>query len=982
MNSMHIMLLVAASLFSCGAFASDLQSRSIVLSPYAEANMYTAGDHVSAHWECVNSGADIPETFYIAIYVDGRLVDRESKSGLKRDEVISGSYSLGELTVGSHSFTVIFDSENAIEETSEGNNVSSAMISVKDPDDPQSGSGGSSGNPEEQGGGIEGDETESNKRIWLWTGAGNGNVDIVSCNQESGDMIIPSILYSSEGDSDWSWGRRKMGHEYCDSSCDWDDDGRSDCYVHKVCGIADDAFCNSSITSVVIPSSVRRIGSCAFRGCEQLGAIAIQGGVTNIGSGAFLGCSSLKSVSLPNGITTIMEAVFAGCTSLTSVSIPNGITNIGGFAFENCRSLVGVTLPDGVTSIDGHAFRGCNSLESVAIPDSVRRIGFCAFCDCSSLTSITIPNGVTSIEDCAFKGCSSLESVKMPTSVGSILRSAFEGCTKLSTVTIPNSVTNIGERAFKGCNGLADKNGFVILHNVLYDYVLDSFYAEVPNCVTGIAAYAFERCANLELVVVPPSVTCWESCAFSSCNNLKLAFIPKSIFAYQDHVSFAYDFAERHFHVQTVFYEGDTPDLAGSKIKFDENGGVREGWKFIGWYTQKEGGEEISESTKLTSELTLYAHYEEIPVVTVVFEANGGECLMVNKDLEVGEAIGYLPDAERVGFSFVGWYTQPEGGIQISSTTIMYDACTLYAHWVQILGPTRFSGDADWTQESNGLWRSGHVEDWGRTAAIMDVVGPCIMSFKWKTSSEINYDGLHFYIDGEEYEYWISGEWGDEWDSVNVEVSTVGVVELKWEYRKDVSISEGEDCGWIKDIDWTPIVLIPTINDDEGAVVTGELENGFVVKPSEGKKDVVVTIPEGVDPDKVTVEVAADVETVKANGANVKVMNKGHDIAGFLDLEAVTQDGVINIAEAKVKDDVVKEALDTASGADIKLSPTDPSITTANTRPGLKYTFVEGQTIEELAPTEQYKWGDNTPFKPTPSIKGGTSGFYTIKVEK
>ena len=144
-----------------------------------------------------------------------------------------------------------------------------------------------------------------------------------------------------------------------------------------------------------------------------------------------------------------------------------------------------------------------------------------------------------------------------------------------------------------------------------------------------------------------------------------------------------------------------------------------------------------------------------------------------------------------------------------------------------------------------------------------------------------------------------------------------------------------------------------------------------------------IFIPEGVEPENVTVEVAATVETVTANGANVKVMNKGHDIAGFLDLASVTSsDGVINLAEAKVKDDVVKEALDTASGADIKLSLTDPSITTANTRPGLKYTFVEGQTIEELAPTEQYKWGDNTPFKPTPSIKGGTSGFYTIKVEK
>lgn len=176
---------------------------------------------------------------------------------------------------------------------------------------------------------------------------------------------------------------------------------------------------------------------------------------------------------------------------------------------------------------------------------------------------------------------------------------------------------------------------------------------------------------------------------------------------------------------------------------------------------------------------------------------------------------------------------------------------------------------------------------------------------------------------------------------------------------------------------------VPRVLDDLGAIVDGDPENGFTIKPGDNNKDVVITIPDGVAPEKVTVEVTADVETVKANGAKVKVMNEGHDIAAFLDLAAVTSaGGVINLAEAKVKDDVAKEALDTASGADIKLSPTDPSITTANTRPGLKYTFVEGRTIEELAPTEQYKWGDNTPFKPTPSIKGGTSGFYTIKVEK
>ena len=176
--------------------------------------------------------------------------------------------------------------------------------------------------------------------------------------------------------------------------------------------------------------------------------------------------------------------------------------------------------------------------------------------------------------------------------------------------------------------------------------------------------------------------------------------------------------------------------------------------------------------------------------------------------------------------------------------------------------------------------------------------------------------------------------------------------------------------------------LAPTIEGDDGVRVEGDAQSGFVVKSSKTEGTVEVTIPDGVTADNVTVEVAATVETVTANGAKVKVMKGGYDIAEHLNLDAVTQGGVINLANAKVKEDVVKEALDTAKGATVSLGNTEsPTLTTAATKPGLTYTLQEGTTLEEMKDGDR-KVGDGTAWTPKINVKGGTSGFYTIKVEK
>jgi hypothetical protein len=141
-----------------------------------------------------------------------------------------------------------------------------------------------------------------------------------------------------------------------------------------------------------------------------------------------------------------------------------------------------------------------------------------------------------------------------------------------------------------------------------------------------------------------------------------------------------------------------------------------------------------------------------------------------------------------------------------------------------------------------------------------------------------------------------------------------------------------------------------------------------------------VEIPSGLDPAKVTVEVPATA-SVKPNGAAVKVVNGANDITEFLYIPAADANGVVNLNDATVKDAIVKEVLNPEEGAVLVLTPENPSITTAETRPGLTYTFYEGTTLQNMT-QKAVKVGDGNAWMPTITVKGGTSGFYSVGVTK
>lgn len=168
---------------------------------------------------------------------------------------------------------------------------------------------------------------------------------------------------------------------------------------------------------------------------------------------------------------------------------------------------------------------------------------------------------------------------------------------------------------------------------------------------------------------------------------------------------------------------------------------------------------------------------------------------------------------------------------------------------------------------------------------------------------------------------------------------------------------------------------------DEHATVTGNETDGFVVRPSSSSmEEVVLTISEGVDPANVTIEVSPAVARLVAKGGKIKVVRGAYDITPHLDIPAAVA-GVVDLSKATVKPSIVKAALDVSKGAKIMLDAASPSLATSPTVPGLIYTLREGRSLQSMSDGAT-KMGDGNAWKPTITIKGGSSGFYTIKVSK
>jgi hypothetical protein len=118
------------------------------------------------------------------------------------------------------------------------------------------------------------------------------------------------------------------------------------------------------------------------------GDYVIREGTASIPTGAFMNCTTLTSIVIPDSVRAIKNNTFKGCTSLTKVIIGNGVTKIGDNAFSGCEALESLTIGNSVISIGDSAFKGCSALTSVNIPASVTIIYEDAFNSCSGIKTV------------------------------------------------------------------------------------------------------------------------------------------------------------------------------------------------------------------------------------------------------------------------------------------------------------------------------------------------------------------------------------------------------------------------------------------------------------------------------------------------------------------------------------------------------------------------------------------------------------------
>lgn len=106
---------------------------------------------------------------------------------------------------------------------------------------------------------------------------------------------------------------------------------------------------NKTLTSIVIPDSVRTIGNQAFHLCENLAVVKLGDSVENIDDSAFRKCTSLEEINLPASLTRIGSTAFdmlVTPSKLRKIVIPDSVDSIGEAAFRDCNPEVAAAIPD------------------------------------------------------------------------------------------------------------------------------------------------------------------------------------------------------------------------------------------------------------------------------------------------------------------------------------------------------------------------------------------------------------------------------------------------------------------------------------------------------------------------------------------------------------------------------------------------------------------------------------------------------------
>ncbi len=352
------------------------------------------------------------------------------------------------------------------------------------------------------------------------------------------------------------------------------------------------AFFNSGLTSIVLPSTLKRIENDAFANihlnCDQL---VIPKNLQYIGSNIFSNSNAgtvkelvynakeatsyasmmvqapflylnVEKITISKDVVSLGDYLFAGIDGVTTITIDIHDNTLPKGLFSNATTLEKVVLGSNIRKLEPYVFENCGNLEEIQGIERITHLGEGSFAYCTKVTSfdftnilewdkyvfnesglstVILPDDMTVLPAGAFSGCRYLKTLALPSKLVTISADAFYS-SGIETLTIPNTVTSIGMYAFRYCKNLYEIELSDALKTIGYscfEQCTSLKKLELPNGFTTLGEHALFGCSGLEYFIMPQSMTTIPSNCFSGCSSLRevvlmnqLTDLPYGLFSY------------------------------------------------------------------------------------------------------------------------------------------------------------------------------------------------------------------------------------------------------------------------------------------------------------------------------------------------------------------------------------------------------------------------------------------------------------------
>ena len=236
------------------------------------------------------------------------------------------------------------------------------------------------------------------------------------------------------------------GYKFLDLDCSGDvvipDNITVDGGVYEVKELGKNSFSHTVYTgylhSVVMPTTLKKIGEQAFAGQHNIHTIKFNEGLEEIDRWVF----AVGTMDLSWNIRCDGDNTLRGV--LKAISFPSSLKRIGNMAFA-CQSLTWLILPDSVTDMGDWAFLR-NQLQNLQLSKNISIIPMQCFKE-NQLTKVKIPDSVIEIWNSAFKD-NQINNLELSQNLKKIGKSAFSH-SQLRKVEIPDSVVEIWTSVFR-----------------------------------------------------------------------------------------------------------------------------------------------------------------------------------------------------------------------------------------------------------------------------------------------------------------------------------------------------------------------------------------------------------------------------------------------------------------------------------------------------------------------------------------------------